>query len=151
MLHTFVALVEDKPGVLNRVMLLGLVVSVFIPLQASAQQIQIKVLDAKNGKPFKHVNLTVGTNGAIASSVHIETDRAGLALVQVVPSGSISVYATGYQTDCRPSAEQTKSFSFDEVVTAGISIANSCGKAAYIAAPGELVLFVRKTTLLERD
>jgi hypothetical protein len=151
MLHTFVALVQDKPGVIARVASLAFVMSAFLPMHASAQQIHVKVLNAKNGKPFNHVNLTVGTAGPQTSSFHIETDHTGLALVQAVPNGSISVYVMGYQTDCRPSLQQQRSFPFGEIVTKGITIANSCGKAMYAAAPGELVLFVRNTTFMERD
>jgi hypothetical protein len=151
MLHTFVALVEDKLGILNRAILLALVIGIFLPLHADAQQINIKVLNAKSGKPFRHVVLIVGTTGTQTSRFHVETGRTGLATVKVVPNGSISIYAMGYQTDCRSGLEQAKSFQFDEIVTAGISIANSCGKTTYIASPGELVLFVRNTTFFERD
>ena len=151
MLHTFVALVQNKPCVLTRVASLAFVMSAFLPMYASAQQIHVKVLNAKNGKPVNHVNLTVGTAGPQASSFHIETDHTGLALVQAVPNGSISVYAMGYQTDCRPTTQQQQPLQFGEIVRAGITVANSCGKATYVAAPGELVLFVRNTTFLERD
>jgi hypothetical protein len=147
MLHTFVA----QSGVLTRVASFAFAMSAFLPTHASAQQIHVKVLNAKNGKPFNHVNLTIGTAGPQTSSFHIETDHAGLALVQLVPNGSISVYAMGYQTDCRPAMQQQQPFRFDEIVRAGITIANSCGKATSVAAPGELVLFVRNTSLLERD
>ena len=151
MLHTFVALVQDKPGILTRVASLAFAMSTFLPMPASAQQIHVKVLNAKNGKPFNHVNLTIGTAGPQTSSFHIETDHTGLAVVQLVSNGSISVYAMGYQTDCRPALQQQRSFPFSEIVTKGITITNSCGKATYIAAPGELVIFVRNTTFLERD
>jgi hypothetical protein len=151
MLHTFVALVKGNRGILNRLILLAGVIGIFSPMHAMSQQIRIRVLDANSGKPFKRVNLTIGTIGAQTSSFHVETDSTGLALVKVTPNGSISIYAMGYQTDCRPGIEQTKPFPVNEIVATGISIANSCGKKTYIAAPGELVLFVRKTTFLERD
>jgi hypothetical protein len=147
MLQSFVA----QSGVLIRVASFVFAMSAFLSMRASAEQIRVKVLNAKNGKPFNHVNLTIGTAGPQTSSFHIETDRTGLALVPLVPNGSIFVYATGYQTDCRPAMQQQQPFPFNEIAKAGITIANSCGKATYVAAPGELVLFVRNTTLFSRD
>ena len=74
MLHSFVA----QSGVLTRVASLAFAMSAFLPMRASAEQIRVKVLNAKNAKPFNHVNLTIGTAGPQTSTFHIETDRTGL-------------------------------------------------------------------------
>jgi hypothetical protein len=126
---------------------------VFGPSAIDAQVSQVKVLaiNAKNGRPVKHVDLFVSVTGGQAIAPHLETDRTGVAVSRADQNGSILVESSGLDTDCRATPALQTHFPVSTILSEGIAVANSCGKASHKANPGELVLFVRKTTFWERD
>jgi outer membrane protein assembly factor BamB len=126
---------------------------VFGPSAAAAQASQVKILaiNAKNGRPVKHVDLLVSFTESQTKTSLLETDRTGAAMISADQNGSILVKSSGLHTDCRATPGSETHFPVSTILSEGITVANSCGNASRKANPGELVLFVRKTTFWERD
>jgi hypothetical protein len=120
-------------------------------MEAQVSQVKVLAMNAKNGNPVKHVDLFVSVTEGQTTASHLETDQTGVAMIRADQNGSISVESSGLHTDCRGTQESQTHFLVSTILSEGITVANSCGKASHKANPGELVLFVRKTTFWERD
>jgi hypothetical protein len=120
-------------------------------IAAQVSQVKVLAINAKNGSPVKHVDLFVSVTEDQTTASHLETDQTGLAMVRADQNGSILVESSGLHTDCRGTQRSQTHFPVSTILSEGITVANSCGKASHKANPGELVLFVRKTTFWERD
>jgi hypothetical protein len=142
MLHTFVALVQDKPGVLTRVASLLLVIA---PVSAGAQTVQIHVrfLDGRNGKPISKKQTHVFD---VTHQQEIPTNRAdqlGRVLVNVSENSVINAGTRDFIDCTNNSSGAATSAGVHQILTAGVIGGNLCGKASATPAPGELVVFVR--------
>jgi len=120
-------------------------------VEAQVSQVKVLAINAKSGNPVKHVDLFVSVTEGQTTASHLETDQTGVAMVRADQNGSILVESSGLHTDCRGTQEPQTHFPVSTILSEGITVANSCGKASHKANPGELVLFVRKTTFWERD
>jgi hypothetical protein len=146
----------------------------------SAQTIEIKLVDGRNGYPmvggYSHVNIWVGRDRKEA--IVIPTDGKGVARLQLtmnpsevnIPNstnnGSIVMDhpVMKYDESFRINAPyvlcekegghyswlEFKNFSTKEVLDHGFASVNTCGKVTVSPQPGEVVLFVRPLTFWEK-
>jgi hypothetical protein len=162
---------------------LRLLISIFLILFAmsvSAQTLEIRLVDGRNGRPMvgasSYVNVWVGTERKEA--IVIPTDGKGVARIQLtsnasevnIPnsqnSGSIVVdhpivkYDGSFRINapygfCGPGGSNyswlgLETFSTKEVLDHGYSSANTCGRVTVSPQPGQVVLFVRPLTWWEK-
>jgi hypothetical protein len=149
-------------------------------MSLSAQTVEIKLVDGRNGRPMvgasSYVNVWVG--GERKEAIAIPLDDKGAARLQLtlnprevnIPSsnnnGSIVVdhpvvkYDESFRINapyvlCGPGGGsyswlELKNFSTKEVLDHGYASANTCGKVTVSPQPGQVVLFVRPLTFWEK-
>lgn len=162
---------------------LNFLVTVLLILPAmslSAQTIEIKLVDGRNGRPMvgtsAYVNVWVGKERKEA--IAIPTDNNGVARLQLTlnPNEENIPISTGhgtivekhpvvkYEESFRINAPYVlcgveegnrswldlKNFSTKEVLDHGYASANTCGKVTVSPQPGQVVLFVRPLTFWEK-
>ncbi len=153
MLHTFVALVQAKRGPLARFALLCALLMMPCPSRAQTAEIHIRIVNGKNGRPIKNETLRVWTARDHIDADLWPTDATGAVLLKVDGNAQIAVDANLY-ANCRilPQNQQPSEFLYSvaEVLGKGISTENTCGTVRVAAKPGELILFERPFTLLEK-
>jgi hypothetical protein len=142
-----------------------------------AQDIRIKVLDGRNGRPITNECVNVWVGKSTVASLLVPTNKDGIALLHLTDKdtetgvqnhgsacGSLGIidpvvkYAdtiginSGYYVSCQahPPDSPRLSFSVKKVLQFGDSSANVCGKIEASPKPGELVFFVRPRTWWER-
>ena len=158
MLHTFVAPLQERPGVLTRAASLFLL----FPMQAAFTQtvpIRIRVLDGRTGKPYTHASIIVwddtllapGHAAAVLPST--TTDDQGISVVQTSPSARISIHVTAEVGSCLPKSRAHEPLSVTrvaDILSSGVLQRNICGKPHVEPHPGELVVFQRPLHWYER-
>jgi hypothetical protein len=153
MLHTFVALVQAKRGTLTRLALLCALLIAPCASRAQTAEIHIRIINGKNGRPIKNETLRVWTTRDHIDADLWPTDATGAVLLKVDGSAQIAVDANFY-ANCRtlPQNQQPSQllYSVAEILGKGISPENTCGNVRVAAKPGELILFERPFTLLEK-
>ena len=149
-------------------------------MSLSAQTLEIRLVDGRNGRPMvgasSYVNVWVGTERKEA--VVIPTDGSGVARLQLtskasevnIPNsqnnGSIVVnhpivkYGESFQINtpyalCGPGGSNyswlgLENFSMKEILDHGYASANLCGRVTVSPQPGQVILFVRPLTLWEK-
>jgi hypothetical protein len=149
-------------------------------MSLSAQTIEIKLVDGRNGRPIvglaSYVNVWVG--GERKEAIAIPTDKKGVARLKLTPNpsevniprsknnGSIVVNnpVVKYDESFRINAPyvfcglgggsyswpELKSFSTKEVLDHGYTSANACGKVTVSPQPRQVVLFVKPLTFWEK-
>jgi hypothetical protein len=163
--------------------LFNLFATLLLPTSAnslSAQTIEIKLEDGRNGRPIvgasSYVNVWVG--GARKEAIAIPTDDKGVARIQLTlnPNEVTVPNATGtssivvshptvkYDETFRINVPyvlcgagagksswlESKNFGTREVLDRGYASANICGKVTVSPQPGRVVLFVRPLTFWEK-
>lgn len=152
------------------------------------QEIRVKVLNARNGRPITKECVNVFTEGTRFAMV-VPTDREGVATLYVggfgsppartpggrgcsaletshpiVPkSGTIEVRGARYlfcqeytnivartPATATQATEPLPSYSVARILTSGITAGNTCGKFRAQAKAGELIVFARPLSLLEK-
>ena len=153
MLHPFVASIQNKRGTLTRFALLCALLIVPCVSHAQTAEIHIRIINGKNGRPIKNETLRVWTTRDHVDADLWPTDATGSVLLKVDGNAQIAVDANLYAT-CRalPQNQQPSQllYSVAEVLGKGISTENTCGNIHVAAKPGELILFERPFTLLEK-
>lgn len=142
MLHTFVAMIQPKPGVPTRASAFLLFLAL-TPTPASAQpphQLRIRIINAQTNKPITDERLNVALRVDQIGSVAMATDKSGIILVDIGHATTIRILANMY-ADCRPRAELYTDYSIDTIRHSGITTGNLCGGAQHTARPGELLLY----------
>jgi hypothetical protein len=111
---------------------------------AHAVSVRIRVLDGRTGRPVAGEHLQIWMNEARGAARDVVTGKDGIALLEA-PSGATIIVATDLYFDCRPfkKGDARPSYSVGEIVSAGVTAANTCGNADPEARVGELLLFVR--------
>jgi hypothetical protein len=162
---------------------LNLLVTVLLTMPAmslTAQTLEVKLVDGRNGRPMvgasAYVNVWVG--GERKEAIAIPTDDKGVARLQLTlnPNEVNIPNSTGHGTivENHPvvkydeffrinapyvlcgSGEGTRSwlelknFSTKEVLDHGYASVNTCGKVTASPQPGQVVLFVRPLTFWEK-
>ena len=153
MLHTFVALVADKPGVLTRVALFVLLLSAAGSVGAQQVEILIKLVNGKSGRAVtdEKLNVFVTHSGAMGEDHLLSPDKAGYIRLKVDPADAVSV-ATNLYVDCRnnPAHAKDNPYSVSTILSHGIVPANLCSRQPDpTPVPGQIIIFERSATFLE--
>jgi len=129
---------------LLKAMVLGLVVA---GTPAPAQQLHIRIFNAKTNKPITDEQLNVALRADQIGSVAMATDKNGLILVDTGHAQTIRILANMYG-DCRPRAELYTDYSIATILKSGIATGNLCSAITLPPKPGELLLFeIPKTSI----
>ncbi len=154
-------------------------VASFCEFKLSAQTIQIKLLNGKNGRPLagKCVNVWVGNRRKEAMAV--PTDQDGIAALKLTENDaetdtrhewkacgllgvinpvvkySDEIKINTSEVSCEPHTADfswlaIKAFPTKEVLQSGIVTANTCGKTTASPEPGQIILFVRPLSFWEK-
>jgi hypothetical protein len=148
MLHTFIALIQDKVGAFTRLaspLVLGLASTI---ATAQTTQIHIQILNAKNGHPIKNrsLGIVLGTNSNTPDG---PSDAEGMIVVTADPRTTIRLVTQPY-AECRPKPPDPWEIKYpvEDILATGLSTPNVCGKAHATAKPGEIIIFERPRGLL---
>jgi hypothetical protein len=120
---------------------------------AALDQIVVRVLNGKNGKPIRHE--TLGTLLEAGPLKGYRTDAYGEVVLTISGHNEkeIQVALTNFYIDCgiygNDDGQRTK-FSLDEIASKGIVAENRCGPSRANATPGVLIVYARKMTRKER-
>ena len=149
-----------------------------------AQQIRIRALNARNGKPIAHECINVSLGSWHGTDILPATNRDGVAVLDLEggevrteaacagwparahrPAGVDTLSVIGdYYVACQeygrisPGEPATRgllgqlvpSYPIERILQSGVSAANTCGKFRAQAKPGELILYMRPHSLLEK-
>ncbi|QNI35456.1 hypothetical protein [Edaphobacter albus] len=163
----------------RRLNLLVTVLLAMSVMSLAAQTLEIKLVDGRNGRPMvgtsAYVNVWVG--GERKEAIAIPTDDHGVARLQLTlnPNEENISISTGHGTIvekhpvvkydasfrinapyvlCGAGGNRSwlalKNFSTKEVLDHGYASANTCGKVTASPRPGQVILFVRPLTFLEK-
>ena len=170
-------LVSFRCGWLN---LLVTVLLVMSAMSVAAQTLEIKLVDGRNGRPMvgtsAYVSVWVGRERKEA--IAIPTDDHGVARLQLTlnPNEENIPLSTGHGTivekhpvvkydesfrinvpyvlcgagEGSHSPVDLRNFSTKEVLDHGYTSGNTCGKVTATPQPGQVILFVRPLTFLEK-
>ena len=146
------------------------------------QQIQLKLMDARNGKPIRNECVNVWTGTERDRHLVAETNNDGIAVLRlgrgevvaetackgwerqasISPDFDALILAPDWHVACQeyrkvvPGEPITNpltrmpSYPIKTILELGISASNTCGRFRLKAKPGELILFVRARTFLEK-
>lgn len=122
------------------------------PAAAAANLVSVRLLDADSGQPVPNLKaLIYGEAGGKPLPVTPLGD-----LYEVDVTGHISLdlgaitSATSNDTEFSACVTQNVRFDVKQIQRTGIAAQNKCNKKASPAAPGELVIFIRRTHWWER-
>jgi hypothetical protein len=117
-----------------------------------AQEIRIRVLDGRNGRSIRGERVNVLFDAQRSASL-VPTDQSGVAVVNLDGDHLETIRITSdYYVPCQPHPKDSPflSYSVKEVLQSGVASSNSCGKIEGSPKPGQLILFVRPRSFLER-
>jgi hypothetical protein len=134
-------------------LLLLLLVLITCAQSLSAQTIHIRIVNGKNGRPIKNETLRVWTTRNHVDADLWPTDATGSVLLKVDGNAQIAL-DENLNASCRTLPANQQSFqllySVAEILNKGISTDNTCGTVRVAAKAGELILFERPFTLMEK-
>jgi len=120
---------------------------------AQTAEIHIRIVNGKTGRPIKTETLRVWTTRNHVDADLWPTDANGAILLKVDSAAQIAL-DENLNASCRTLPANQQSFqllySVAEILNKGISTDNTCGTIRVTAKPGELILFERPFTLLEK-
>jgi hypothetical protein len=147
------ALVHAKRGPLTQLALLCALLIVPCVSHAQTAEIHIRIVNGKNGRPIKNETLRVWTTRDHVDADLWPTDATGSVLLKVDGNAQIAL-DENLNASCRtlPANQQASQFLYSvaEILNKGIATDNTCGTVRVTAKPGELILFERPFTLLEK-
>jgi hypothetical protein len=109
-------------------------------------QIQIRVLNAKNGERVANQKVSVGVKG-VKGATEYTTDAQGDINVDLPPEAEVFA-ATEWWTTCRKMESGVDPYvPVSKVFQEGVTVPNSCGKAKSETIKGKLVIFAVKSSL----
>jgi hypothetical protein len=115
---------------------------------AGASPIQIRVLNAKNGERVANQKVSVAIKGT-KNATEYTTDAEGNINVDLDPGAEVFV-ATEWWTTCRKMESGVDPYvSVDRVFQEGVTVQNSCGHAKSETIKGKLVIFAKKSSLVQ--
>jgi hypothetical protein len=120
---------------------------------AQTAEIHIRIVNGKTGRPIKTETLRVWTTRNHVDADLWPTDANGAILLKVDSAAQIAL-DENLNASCRTLPANQQSFqllySVAEILNKGISTDNTCGTIRVTAKPGELILFERPFTLMEK-
>lgn len=121
---------------------------------ATAQDIRVRLLDGKTGRPIANTRLLIfGTNSSTDPhefSFARGTDDHGEAILPADQlHGRFLQVFTDFMTDCVSNPNRS-ALSVEAIHAKGLVRENTCSKLSATAHPHELVVFARKPTLREK-
>jgi hypothetical protein len=133
--------------------LLGLLTLAPLKSHAQTAEIHIRIINGKNSRPIKNETLRVWTTRNHVDADLWPTDATGSVLLKVDGAAQIAL-DENLNASCRtlPANQQASQllYSVAEILNKGISTDNTCGNVRVTAKPGELILFERPFTLMEK-
>jgi hypothetical protein len=115
---------------------------------ADAATIQIRVLNAKNGREVKNEKVSVNVKGEKGAREYV-TNAEGEFDLELDPSVEIWV-ATEWWVTCRTIHPPTVDYdSVAMILKEGVTYDNKCGHAKSEPIRGKLIIFARKASLVE--
>jgi len=115
---------------------------------AAASPIQIRVLNAKNGKRVAGQKVSVLIKGA-KDATEYTTDAEGNINVDLDPAAEVFV-ATEWWTPCRKVGSEIDPYvSVGEILKDGVTIENTCGRATSETIKGTLVIFAKRPSIVQ--
>jgi hypothetical protein len=123
--------------------------SVLASMQAAdAATIQIRVLNAKNGKRVTNQKVSVDIKGEKGATEYV-TDAEGEFSLEIDSSAEIWV-GTEWWVTCHTVNPMTPHyFSVDKIIKEGVTEENNCGHAKSEPIRGKMIIFARKASLAE--
>lgn len=143
-----------------------------------AQNIYVRVLDGRSGHPLTNMCLNVSIGTWHGADLLAPTDKDGLIVLHVggsavsaevpsatrcvggfpttatLPLGEDRITPASGGNDCHPfhkhEVNTPPSYSIQEILQHGVVAENTCGKVKAQAKPGELIVFARPRSFLER-
>ena len=113
-----------------------------------AQSVQVRVLDAKSGARVPNEKVSVLIKGE-KNARDYTTDNEGNFSLQLDPSASVYV-ATEWRVTCRTMVPGVVPFvRVATILQNGYTDGNTCGRAKSETIKGKLIIFARKSSLLE--
>jgi hypothetical protein len=120
-------------------------------LQAAGEaplQIQIRVLNAKDGERVANQKVSVLIKGT-KNATEYTTDAEGDVNVDLPPEAEVFV-ATEWWTTCRKTESGVAPYvSVGRIFQEGVTVPNSCGRARTETIKGRLVIFAKKSSLVQ--
>jgi hypothetical protein len=151
MLHTFVAHVQDKPGVLTRIASFCILVCLTVHL--TAQTVHIRLVNEKTGKPVIHKQLrVVGDPSKIEVPTHavgedytatIEATSTGMNWLRLEWIKNRRDDQWADYVNCWNEGEQFAA-PLKDILTKGVVSENHCSTRTAESHPGELIIFVKQ-------
>jgi hypothetical protein len=115
---------------------------------ANAATIQIRVLNARNGKRVMNQKVSVNVKGEKGAREYVANAEGEFDL-DIDPSAEIWV-ATEWWVTCRTIHPPTVDYdSVDKILKEGVTYENNCGHAKSEPIRGTLIIFARKASLAE--
>jgi hypothetical protein len=134
-------LASNKLGIMTRTSSLLLGVGLILAtVEVQAQQIKIRIINAKTDQPVKDEKLNVALRVDQIGSVAMPTDEKGIINVDIGQATTIRILSNMY-ADCRPRGELYTDYPIATIVKTGITTGNLCSSAQPKPKPGELILF----------
>ena len=145
--------IQNKRGYLSQLALLCALLIAPCVSHAQTAEIHIRIVNGKNGRPIKAETLRVWTTRNHVDADLWPTDATGSVLLKVDGNAQIAL-DENLNASCRTLPANQQSFQFlysvAEILNKGIATDNTCGNVRVAAKPGELILFERPFTLLEK-
>jgi hypothetical protein len=117
-----------------------------MPAEEATDTITLRLFDFETGQPMPDLEVAVyGNTGGKALPIRIEGDLYQVTVTGKATLKFASITATTPKTiEYSPCVLNTVNFDIKEIQTKGMSPPNNCSKLTHPAAPGELILFLRK-------
>jgi hypothetical protein len=118
------------------------------PADEPANAITLRLLDADSGQPVSNLRVTIYSNTGgkglpiVSEGDLYEVNVNGLASLRLGAIASTGSMTSDFTACVSPGIP---AFEVKQIQTKGISPQNKCSRKRHPAAPGELIIFVRKT------
>lgn len=122
---------------------------------AQDKQMVVQVLDGNTGKPLANQHVTVyggaSPEGALEKKMHFQlvTNKAGLGSLKTPAAVKWIQVWPDWKTLCQTDP-QNKTFSVDEIVSAGLAAPNTCSSVVQKADQGRFVVYAREASFGEK-
>jgi hypothetical protein len=111
-------------------------------------RVQIRVLNAKDGERVANQKVSVLIKGT-KNATEYTTDAEGDVNVDLPPEAEVFV-ATEWWTTCRKTESGVAPYvSVGRIFQEGVTVPNSCGRARTETIKGRLVIFAKKSSLVQ--